>query len=236
MRRLVIVGCLLIGAVIGVGAVTTAGALDRGDGRRPWPDHALRVAVTDQAWLPDVQDAVSTLNRVPADLHIQLVKDPGQADVIVKTISQKQMDRQCDAHQAGNVRMVCAGQASHIGYRGRQETIWLVKRGESSELGLMGLRRLAEHEISHVLGLAHQDRGCSLMSPYAGARGCRENAQFRLCGPTIPDVAALQDLYGPRPRRYSPYCSLWVDRIPAPLEMTRDGRWINRWLDRPARS
>ena len=234
---LAFVSTAAVAAVFSVAAAT--GALNWTGEPLPWPGHRLTVALTDPAWELEVRAAVRKLNELPVDLKVDVTDDPTRAGAVITTISQREMSRRCVPGTRGDAKIVCSGLASTIGYRGRRETIWLV---DHDQVGMdpAGRVRLVAHEIAHVLGLKHRHRGCSLMSPLAGEDTCRRDQLAGLCGPARQDVAALQQLYGRRPRgAYTPFCVPWEAFVSAQKPRSRASSQIRSTTsssDRPVLS
>lgn len=194
---------------------------------RPWP-HSIRVYDgTHGQWSEPIHDAVATLNSTPSGLSYRMVRSPHQADVIIKQVSRLQMGRICSLRRSRHRR--CLGQASHIGYRGQQEQVFLVSRYSFSPR--THATRLVAHELLHIAGISHEDGQCSVMNRDAGEQLCPpDRGGWVRCGPGPSTLHSIQHSYGARriAAPYSPYClnqdALSVDPEP-PLRLLVNGRW-----------
>jgi hypothetical protein len=202
LASLVLLGALLLGQVAD-GYVA--------DGR-PWPGGVIRYynAATDQAWA--VQRAVNAWNASGA--RVKFVAVPaGQAQVRIEHFP----------------RVACTINAeATIGY-GPNARVWVFRRDEGSPYcNSYVATRMIAHELGHVLGLAHETRGCALMNPETTLQGptlCRkaELWQWRCKLLTADDVAGAVALYGGTARAQSgpDDCDLYSGiQAPAELKVT----------------
>ena len=108
---------------------------------KPWPGATLSVW-NDTEYSANVRDAVWAWNHAGADVRLVGARDRRSADVVVRYGATTEQ-----------------GQAT-VGYTGRGSAILL-----SHGLGAAAASALAAHELGHVLGLGHETRACSVMTP-----------------------------------------------------------------------
>lgn len=177
----------------------------------PWPGGTIRYfnAATDQSWA--VTRAVNAWNSSGARVRF-VATSPHRADLII----QHYYGRNC--HSSGT------SAKATVGYVGqRRARIYLSPLDESS----LGCNRyaaatFAAHELGHVLGLGHENRGCAVMNSSAsmfGASKCPASSIFewrcRLL--TTDDIRGAIRLYGGRPRpRPGPETCRFYTPIAAP--------------------
>ena len=124
----------------------------------------------------------------------------------------------------------CVGHAeATVGY-GANATMWLPRIDESSGIcnSYSSVHAVA-HELGHVLGLGHEERGCALMNgigTWRGAEHCRQEAVWTWrCGLLEPDdINGVVRLYGGRTSTTSRgSCSAYAP-IRAPLSLSAERR------------
>ncbi len=154
---------------------------------KPWPGGTIRYynAAPDQAW--PVARAVYVWNHSGA--RIRFVPSPlASAQLVIKHYS----PNRCVGHARATVGYV------------RQAIIELPQVDERSQLcNSYSSAHAVAHELGHVLGLGHEERGCALMNSrgtWSGAEHCRAEADWTWrCGLLEPDdVNGAVALYGGR--------------------------------------
>lgn len=154
---------------------------------KPWPGGTIRYynAAPDQAW--PVARAVYVWNHSGARVRF-VPSSSASAQLVIKHFSHGR----------------CVGHArATVGYS-PNATMWLPRIDESSSIcnSYSGALAVA-HELGHVLGLGHEERGCALMNgvgTWRGAQHCRQEAVWTWrCGLVEPDdVRGAVRLYGGR--------------------------------------
>jgi hypothetical protein len=168
----------------------------------PWPGGLVRYhnAAGDQAWA--VKEAVSAWNRSGA--RVRFVPVPrARAQLLIQHVPERG----------------CPGYArATVGYRrGAIARVWIPRLDRASPgCNGYGIARAVAHELGHVLGLGHEDRGCAAMNPegsFQGSRLCDRldlwNWRCRLL--EHDDVRGAISLYGGGPVRVraEPGCPLY---------------------------
>jgi hypothetical protein len=190
-----------LAATLALALLVLAGRADAYVGAgRAWPDGVITYynAATDQAWA--VKRAVDAWNTSGA--HIRFVP-------VGRQYAQVRIE-----HFPG-VSCTINGEAT-VGY-GRNARIWIFRRDDSSTYCNRYLAaRVLAHEFGHVLGLGHETRVCSLMSPVntlQGSANCGKAKpwQWRCRLLTPDDAAGAVSLYGgtARPQRGTSACDLY---------------------------
>jgi hypothetical protein len=185
VRRLIVplVACLLVGALLPAG-----GSAWRRSGTR-WRSGTITYYVADSSLAWPVQWAAYAWNSSGANVRFAATKSRSAAQVVVL---RRQIEG--DSSEAGIADVTAYGNVvSHavVGLRG--------------DLDPFQQALVATHEFGHVLGLDHEDRGCSVMNswiagdhpakcpvPPPGSWWCRLM--------TPDDVAGAIALYGGRER------------------------------------
>ena len=154
---------------------------------KPWPGGTIRYynAATDQAW--PVARAVYVWNHSGARVRF-VPSSRASAQLVIRHFSHNR----------------CVGHArATLGYVARA-IVELPRIDESSQLcNSYSSAHAVAHELGHVLGLGHEERGCALMNPrgtWSGAQHCRQEAVWTWrCGLLEPDdVNGAVKLYGGR--------------------------------------
>ena len=160
---------------------------------KPWPGGTIRYynAAADQAW--PVARAVYVWNHSGARIRF-VPSSRASAQLVIKHFSHNR----------------CVGHArATVGYV-RQATVELPRIDESSQLcNSYSSAHAVAHELGHVLGLGHEERGCALMNgrgTWSGAQHCRQEAVWTWrCGLLEPDdINGVVALYGGRTSSYEP--------------------------------
>jgi hypothetical protein len=169
-------------------------------GGRPWPGGVVRYynAATDQGWA--VQRAVDAWNASGAAVHFVAVP-AARAQLRIQHFP----------------RVPCTINAeATIGYT-RAARVYVFQRNERSPYcNSYGAAQAIAHELGHVLGLEHEQRGCALMNPVYTLQGptlCppAKDWQWRCRLLTPDDVAGAVALYGGtvRPQTGPRDCNLY---------------------------
>lgn len=209
-------------------ALCCAGVTDAALGYRvkgtPWPGGLIPYynAAHDQAWA--VSQAVNAWNTSGARVRFVPVSRAAARLVIEESGS-----RSCQRAEAT------------VGYgRSRTVRIWGARAVPSTCTAPMAATALA-HELGHVLGLRHEDRGCAAMNSTFSARGpgrCErvERWEWRCRLLEHDDVAGAVAVYGGsvRPLR-APSCPLYEPIAPPRFESAVLGSgFVSVRLRRPA--
>jgi hypothetical protein len=192
---------------------------------RPWPGGTIRYynAASDQAW--PVARAVYVWNHSGA--RVQFVPSSLEsAQLLIKHYSHNR----------------CVGHAeATVGYV-PNATMWLPRIDESSRIcNSYSSAHAVAHELGHVLGLGHEERGCALMNgvgTWRGAQHCSQHEYWTWrCGLVEPDdVNGAVKLYGGRMSTVSRgSCSAYTPiRAPSLSAERRDGGIVGLRFGRPA--
>jgi hypothetical protein len=180
---------------------------------KAWPGGTIRYynAAPDQAW--PVARAVYVWNHSGARIRF-VPSSRASAQLVIRHFSPNR----------------CVGHArATLGYV-RQATIELPRIDESSQLcNSYSSAHAVAHELGHVLGLGHEERGCALMNgrgTWSGARHCRQEAVWTWrCGLLEPDdINGAVALYGGRTSTTSRgSCSAYAP-ISEPLSLSAERR------------
>jgi hypothetical protein len=180
---------------------------------KPWPGGTIRYynAASDQAW--PVARAVYVWNHSGARVRF-VPSSLASAQLVIKHFSHNR----------------CVGHArATLGYVPRA-TVELPRIDETSQLcNSYSSAHAVAHELGHVLGLGHEDRGCALMNSrgtWSGAQHCRQEAVWTWrCGLLEPDdINGVVRLYGGRTSTTSRgSCSAYAP-IRAPLSLSAEPR------------
>jgi hypothetical protein len=154
---------------------------------KPWPGGTIRYynAAPDQAW--PVARAVYVWNHSGARVRF-VPSSLASAQLLIKHFSHNR----CVGHAAATIGYV------------RNATMWLPRIDESSSIcNSYSSAHAVAHELGHVLGLGHEERGCALMNgvgTWRGAQRCSQNENWTWrCGLVEPDdVDGAVKLYGGR--------------------------------------
>lgn len=166
---------------------------------RPWPKGTITYSDrTDSPLI--VRLAVWQINRLELGITLKAVKS-GTADIDIST-------------QKGSPCISCTGRASSIGFvSGSQHTVILApfdkplfRNHIDSSWTLLVL-----HETSHLLGLEHVERGCSVMYHFINQPDCTDLTQNPQrgdfwCGYSKEDVDKLSRLYKVKAVKAHPLC------------------------------
>ena len=178
---------------------------------KPWPGGTIRYynAAADQAW--PVARAVYVWNHSGARIRF-VPSSRASAQLVIKHFSHNR----CVGHARATV--------GHV----RQATVELPRIDESSQLcNSYSSAHAVAHELGHVLGLGHEERGCALMNgrgTWSGAQHCRQEAVWTWrCGLLEPDdINGVVALYGGRTSSTSRgSCSAYAP-IRAPLSLSAE--------------
>ena len=176
---------------------------------KPWPGGTIRYynAAPDQAW--PVARAVYVWNHSGARIRF-VPSSLASAQLVIKHFSHNR----CVGHAQATVGYVA------------QATVELPRIDESSQLcNSYSSAHAVAHELGHVLGLSHEERGCALMNgrgTWSGAEHCRHEADWTWrCGLLEPDdINGAVALYGGRTSTTSRgSCSAYAP-IHAPLGLS----------------
>ena len=166
----------------------------------PWPGGVVRYynAAPSQAWA--VSRAVAAWNRSGANVQF-VATSRAEAQLVIRH----------DPSVAS-----CKKAEATIGFV-QDASVKIFPRNDASpDCNKFTAAVFLAHELGHVLGLRHEDRGCAAMNSIVSYRGSA------LCGHGMPwewrcqllerdDVLGAIAFYGgsPRPQRRSPLCSVY---------------------------
>ena len=181
-------------------------------GGKTWPGGTIRYynAAADQAW--PVARAVWVWNHSGARIRF---------------VPSSRTDAQLLIDHLPNGRCVAHARAT-LGFT-RQARVWLPWIDESSQVCNSYTSALAvAHELGHVLGLSHEERGCALMNPtgtWRGAKLCPPAEQWEWrCGLLEEDdVRGAVALYGGRVATGGRDCPIYA-AMSAPLRFAAEPR------------
>lgn len=181
-------------------------------GGKTWPGGTIRYynAAADQAW--PVARAVWVWNNSGARIRF---------------VPSSRTDAQLVIDHFPHRRCVGHAQAT-LGYS-RQARVWLPRIDESSGVcNSYTSAHAVAHELGHVLGLTHEERGCALMNPtgtWRGAKLCAPAEQWEWrCGLLEEDdVRGAVALYGGRIVGVARDCPVYA-AIAAPARLVAEER------------
>lgn len=177
----------LVAVAVGTAAFALPGSAYRKLGN-PWPAGVIPYynAAEDQAWA--VNQAVNAWNTSGA--RVRFVPVSRQS---AKLVIEHATTRACTRAEAT------------VGYTSRSVVrIWSSRLASASCSPAWAAGAMA-HELGHVLGLVHEDRGCAAMNSFGGERGplkCApvERWEWRCRLLEHDDIAGAVAIYGGRPR------------------------------------
>jgi hypothetical protein len=181
-------------------------------GGKPWPGGTIRYynAAADQAW--PVARAVWVWNNSGARIRF-VPSSRADAQLVIDHFPH----RRCVDHAKAT-----------LGFS-RQARVWLPRIDESSGLcNSYSSAHAVAHELGHVLGLTHEERGCAVMNPtgtWRGAKLCPPAEQWEWrCGLLEEDdVRGVVAIYGGRVASVARDCPIY-EAIAAPARLVAEER------------
>jgi hypothetical protein len=151
-----------------------------------------------------VRTAAERWSASGAKVHLEMVRRPQRADVIV-TVDDRRLLRLCGRD--------CLGYTTSIGRPDDGKTTVILRSSLGGPVRPLSVW-VAAHELGHVIGLQHhKGNRCSVMSPHAFDTRCAPSltaasatAPELACVPAPIDVAAAAALYGGAPASRDPRC------------------------------
>ena len=213
----------LTAALAGAAAVALPGAAFRTHGQ-PWPDGVIPFynAAHDQAWAVD--RAVSAWNTSGARVRFVRVTRAS-----AKLVIEYAPTRACTRAEAT------------IGYTSRSVIRIWSSRAVSATCSPAWAAGAMAHELGHVLGLTHEDRGCAAMNSLGNERGpalCTpvQRWEWRCRLLEHDDVAGAVAIYGGHPSvRPATACPIYPAIAPPRVEdASLDSGIVTVRLRRPA--
>lgn len=195
-------------------ATFLAGFAGTAEAVRPWPGG--RITYVDKTKDPEaVRAAVDLWNDSGVRVRFKKVRKPSKARLVIRN--------------SKNVPSGCGSGLATLGHVSRGKAFVNILHGSDAEgqaCSVPGQTLVVAHELGHVLGLEHNDRGCSVMNSTGtngvAPSGCLDGStdaakpgRWRCRVLEKVDLKRAAKMYGGRPRvREQEWCDA-IQRIPA---------------------